>query len=209
MGAKFVVTGGAGFIGSHIVRRLVAQGYKVTVVDNLSSGSIDNLSEVLATIEFVKGDVRDPNLLKELFVGATAVIHEAALSSVPASVAKPVETNDINVYGTLNMLVASRDCGVRRVVMASSSAVYGESGSSPKCEDMTPNPLSPYAVSKYIGELYARTFTSLYGLETVCLRYFNVFGPGQRVDSEYAAVIPQFLSMVLGGGRPRVYGSGT
>lgn len=207
--AKYVVTGGAGFIGSHLVDRLVADGHEVVVVDNLSTGKMENLNESIDRVRFVKGDIRDTNLLRDLFQGADVVFHLAAIASVPFSVKDPVETDSVNAGGTLSVLVAARDAHVRRVVYSASCAVYGDSPELPKTEDMLPNPLSPYAVSKYVGELYCQVFHKTYGLETVCLRYFNVFGPRQDPNSEYSAVIPKFIVKMAKGEPPMVFGDGS
>lgn len=207
--AKYVVTGGAGFIGSHLVRRLVTDGNEVVVVDNLSTGSLSNLEGLEHRIKFVQGDIRNKELLQSLFSGAQVVFHQAAFVSVPQSVEDPMEAHDVNVNGTLCVLSAARETGVRRVVLASSCAVYGDSPVVPKEETMTPDPISPYACTKYIMEIYAKMYSELYGLETVCLRYFNVYGPGQNPNSEYAAVIPKFISRMLRGERPIIFGDGT
>lgn len=207
--AKYVVTGGAGFIGSNLVRRLAAEGHEVVVIDDLSTGDLSNLEGLDAHLKFVNGDIRDQELLKNLFAGATAVFHQAAFVSVPRSVKDPLGANDINVNGSLQVLTAARDTGVRRVVLASSCAVYGDSPALPKVETMTPGPISPYACTKYMTEIYAKMYSDLYGLETVCLRYFNVYGPRQSPTSEYAAVIPKFISTMLKGERPVIFGDGT
>jgi len=206
--ACYVITGGAGFIGSHIARRLARDGHQVRVVDNLSSGRKGNLDDVTGSIELIEGDVLDGPLLGRAFEGAEVVFHQAALASVPRSVEDPVGTNRVNVEGTLLVLEAARRCGVRRVVYASSSSVYGNLPELPKREDMTPAPESPYAVSKLVGELYCRTYAELFGLETVALRYFNVFGPAQDPASQYAAVVPLFIAALLEGRAPTVFGDG-
>ncbi len=205
---KCVVTGGAGFIGSSLVHRLVSDGNRVTVIDNLSSGTLENLESLESRIEFVHGDIRDHRLLTQAFLDADVVFHEAAFVSVPKSVEDPLETNDVNVSGTLCVLSAAKERGVRRVVLASSSAVYGDSPESPKKEDMTPTPLSPYAATECIAEVYAKMYNDVYGLETVCLRYFNVYGPRQSPNSEYAAVIPKFICSMLDGVSPVIFGDG-
>ncbi|GAB4343715.1 MAG: SDR family oxidoreductase [Candidatus Abyssubacteria bacterium] len=204
----YLVTGGAGFIGSHLVKYLVDQGEKVRVIDNFLTGSRENLREVMARIELIEGDIRDFGLMKEVMQGMDYCLHQAALPSVPRSIEDPITSNDINVTGTLNVLVAARDAGVQRFVYASSSSVYGNSPVLPKREDMPPGPLSPYAINKLAGELYCRQFYSLYGLPTVCLRYFNVFGPGQNPDSPYAAVIPIFISAMMENRPATVHGDG-
>lgn len=206
--AKALVTGGAGFIGSHLVRHLLARGDDVTVLDNLSTGMTSNLDDVATEVRFVEGDVRDRDLVGHLMQGMDYVFHQAALPSVPRSVADPWSSNDHNVNGTLNVLLAARDACVSRVVCASSSSVYGDTPVLPKAEWMCASPLSPYAIGKYVGELYCQVFHRLYGLETVALRYFNVFGPRQNPKSEYAAVIPKFITALLNGVRPVIHGDG-
>ncbi|MDJ0803371.1 MAG: SDR family oxidoreductase [Desulfobacterales bacterium] len=203
-----LVTGGAGFIGSHIVETLVAQGTRVAVVDNLSTGFKSNLESLMPAITFHEGDIRDEELLDAATVGAEVVFHEAALVSVPISVDKPIESADINEMGTLKVLDAARRQGCRRVVLASSSAVYGSDPSLPKKEDMKPQPESPYAVQKLVDEYYAGLYTGLYGLETVCLRYFNVFGPRQFPTSPYSGVISLFMDWAAGGQPPVIFGDG-
>jgi nucleoside-diphosphate-sugar epimerase len=206
--AKYLVTGGAGFIGSHIVKCLVARGDQVSVLDNFLTGSRDNLSGVLDSIELIEGDIRDAELVQNAMKGVEYCLHQAALPSVPRSVKDPATSNEINVNGTLNVFLAARDAGVERVVYASSSSVYGDSPTLPKHEEMQTDPLSPYAITKLAGELYANAFHSLYGAPIVSLRYFNVFGPGQRPDSPYAAVIPIFLSLMIAGKPATVHGDG-
>ena len=206
--AKYLVTGGAGFIGSHIVETLVERGDAVRVLDNLTTGKKENLEAVVGRIEFVEGDIRDPETCARAVKGVDHVLHEAALASVVRSVEDPLLTNAINVTGTLNMLLAARDAGVKSFVLASSSAVYGDDPAMPKVEGREGRLLSPYAVSKLVGEKYAQAFHALYGLNTVALRYFNVFGPRQDPFSQYAAVIPLFITKILGGERPVVYGDG-
>ncbi len=202
-----LVTGGAGFIGSHLVERLVGLGHEVRVLDDFSTGKRENLSSVEG-VDILEGDIRDMPTVERAVKGAEVVFHEAALASVPRSVADPVSSNDVNVTGTLNLLVASRDSGVRRLVYASSSSVYGDSPELPKQERMAPSPESPYAASKLAGENYCRVFSSLYGLECVALRYFNVFGPRQDPGSQYAAVVPLFVKALLEGTPPVIYGDG-
>jgi nucleoside-diphosphate-sugar epimerase len=205
---SFLVTGGAGFIGSNLVRHLVENGERVIVIDNLSTGRKENLAGLEKNVDFIEGDIRDISLLKERFVGVETVFHQAAVPSVPRSVKDPLLSNANNIDGTLNVLVAAKEVGVRRVVLAASSSAYGDTEVLPKTEDMPGNPLSPYAVTKYVGELYARVFTKIYGLETISLRYFNVFGPRQDPNSQYAAVIPKFIISMLNGESPRIYGDG-
>lgn len=206
--ATFVVTGGGGFIGSNIVEALVHKGEVVRVVDNFSTGRRENLSGVRRDIELIETDIRTLPGLERAFKGADCVLHQAALPSVPRSIADPVTTNEVNVAGSLNVLVAARHAGVRRVVFASSSSVYGNTIELPKKEAMTPAPLSPYAVSKLTAELYAGVFFRLYGLEVVILRYFNVFGKHQDPNSEYSAVIPRFCKSILRNESPVIYGNG-
>jgi UDP-glucose 4-epimerase len=207
---KYIVTGGAGFIGSHIVEELAQKRHDVVILDNLFSGKSENIAPFLdgGPVTFVKGSITDLPLLKETFTGADAIFHQAAIASVPRSIANPVATNEANVTGTLNVLLAARDAGVRRVVFASSSSVYGDTPVLPKREDMTPNPCSPYAVSKLAGEQYLRVFSEVYGISTVSLRYFNVFGPRQDPDSQYAAVIPRFITGILHHRSPTIFGDG-
>jgi UDP-N-acetylglucosamine/UDP-N-acetyl-alpha-D-glucosaminouronate 4-epimerase len=204
----YLVTGGAGFIGSHIVRRLLDEGQRVRVLDNFSSGKEDNLSEIKNEIEIVRGDIRDVATVAKAVKDTYVVFHEAALGSVSRSVADPITSHESNITGTLNVLMAARDLGVRRVVYASSSSVYGETPELPKHEGIRPQPLSPYALTKLAGEQYCAVLSHVYGLETVALRYFNVFGPRQDPSSEYAAVIPRFVTAAISGRRPVIYGDG-
>jgi len=204
----YLVTGGAGFIGSHITERLVREGHLVRVLDNFSSGHEANLISFRSGVELIRGDICDKQLVSEATNGVDVVFHEAALGSVPRSVADPATTHDVNITGTLNVLLAARDAGVKRVVYASSSSVYGETPVLPKREDMTVQPLSPYALSKLVGEHYASVFKQVYGFEVVSLRYFNIFGPRQDPESQYAAVIPRFITALLDGKSPVVYGDG-
>ncbi|RMD85396.1 MAG: SDR family oxidoreductase [Candidatus Dadabacteria bacterium] len=203
-----LVTGGAGFIGSNLVEALVEAGHHVRVLDNLSNGDEKNLEPFAGRVEFVRGDVRDRRTVARAVEGVEVVFHLAALGSVVRSVEDPAASNDVNVAGTLEVLLAARDAGVRRVVYSSSSSVYGDNPALPKREDLATSPISPYAVSKLAGEQYARVFYRVYGLETVCLRYFNVFGPRQRPDSPYAAVIPRFMRAALAGEPLVVFGDG-
>jgi UDP-glucose 4-epimerase len=205
---RALVTGGAGFIGSHLVRRLLEEGQEVRVLDNLSTGRLENLLPVLDDIDLVEGDIQSYERAHRAVVGCDLVFHEAALPSVPRSIQDPLTSNSTNVIGTLNVLLAARDSGVRRVVAASSSSVYGKNPVLPKREDLATQPISPYATGKLAAENYCRSFAEVYGLETVALRYFNVFGPRQDPLSQYAAVIPQFISAVMAGEQPVIYGDG-
>ena len=203
--ARYLVTGGAGFIGSHIVDRLRARGDEVRILDDFSSGKRENVPQ---GVEVVEGSVADLETAQRAVAGCDFVIHQAAIPSVPRSVKDPVSSNRANVDGTLNMLVAARDAGVKRLVFAGSSSVYGESAVLPKREDMRPAPLSPYALQKLIGEQYCQMFTRLYGLETVTTRYFNVFGPRQQPGSPYSGVISLFIEALAQGKAPMVHGDG-
>ena len=205
---KFLVTGGAGFIGSHIVDALVGNGDKVTVLDDFSSGRMENLESVINRIELVKGDIRDKDLVKKAVEGADYILHQAALRSVPKSLANPEFYNDVNINGTLNILTAARDAKVKRVVTASSSSIYGEIEKFPQREDFLPQLISPYGLTKLAGEYYSRIFSRIYGLETVNLRYFNVFGPRQSLENEYAVVIPKFIACILADVEPPIHGDG-
>jgi nucleoside-diphosphate-sugar epimerase len=203
-----LVTGGAGFIGSHLVARLVERGATVRVLDNFSSGKRENLAALDGQVDVIEGDVRDEVAVRRAVAGVDVVYHQAALPSVPRSIADPRSTFDTNVSGTLNLLLAARDAGCQRVVFASSSSVYGDTPVLPKHEAMTPRPLSPYAISKLSGEQLCTVFSGIYGMETVALRYFNVFGPRQDPASPYAAVIPKFLHALATGEPPVIYGDG-
>jgi len=204
----YLITGGAGFIGSHIVTKLESMGEKVRVLDNFSCGKRSNLDGLEGKIEVIAGDILDLDTLKKAAKGALVVFHQAALRSVPFSVENPTLVNRVNVEGTLNVLTAARDAGVKRVVYASSSSAYGRGSMQPKKETDTPGPISPYAVSKLAGEYYCKVFSELYRLETVSLRYFNVFGPRQDANSQYAAVIPRFIQWGLEGSPLEVHGDG-
>jgi UDP-N-acetylglucosamine/UDP-N-acetyl-alpha-D-glucosaminouronate 4-epimerase len=208
MRKRYLVTGGAGFIGSHIVRRLVAHGEFVRVVDNLSTGLSVRLDDVRDSIEFVEGDLANERISDEVVRGIDYVLHQAAVPSVQRSVRDPIGTNRSNVTATLNILESSRKTGIRRFVYAASSSAYGDTEVLPKTEEMTPNPLSPYALQKLVGERYCKLYYDLYGLETVSLRYFNVFGPDQDPHSEYSAVIPKFVTKLLATEPITVYGDG-
>ncbi len=206
--SRYVVTGGAGFIGSHIAQTLVDQGHEVVVLDDLSTGHLHNLAGFRDGVEFVEGSICDLALLQDLFRGVEVVFHQAALASVPRSVAEPLASNEVNVTGTLKVLLAARDQEVRRVVYAASSSAYGDSEVLPKREDMPASPLSPYAITKYVDELYGKVFSDLYDLPTIGLRYFNVFGARQDPQSQYAAVIPLFITRYLAGEAPLIHGDG-
>ena len=206
--AAYLVTGGAGFIGSHMVEELVRRGERVRVVDSLVTGKKRNLAAVESKIEFVLGDVADPAVAKAAVAGMDYVLHQAAIPSVPRSVADPLTSHRAGVDATLHILLAARDAGVTRVVYAGSSSVYGNQPTLPKREDMPPQPLSPYALQKLVGEQYAQMFTTLYGLETVTTRYFNVFGPRQDPSSPYSGVISIFVKSVLSGQAPPIHGDG-
>ena len=203
---KVVITGGCGFIGSNLVEELLKLGFEVVVLDNLTTGKMENVKGLGCKV--VKADIRNLNVLKDTFIDTECVFHQAALPSVVRSISNPTLTNDVNVTGTLNVLIASRDCDVDKVIYASSSSVYGDTPILPKREDMKPNPKSPYAVSKLAGEYYCRVFSEVYGLKTVCLRYFNVYGPRQDPFSEYAAVIPRFIIRILNKKPPIIFGDG-
>jgi len=208
--SRVIVTGGAGFIGSALADGLVARDYQVVIIDNLATGRVTNIQHLLGNkkIEFVRGSVTSLPMLQELFSGAKYVFHQAAISSVPRSIKNPKLSHNINITGTLNVLLAARDNGIEKVIYASSSSVYGDSPTLPKTEDMTPNPLSPYAVTKLTGEHYCGVFKGVYSLDTVCLRYFNVYGPRQDPNSQYAAVIPKFITSILAGKPPVIFGDG-
>jgi UDP-glucose 4-epimerase len=207
-GTVALVTGGGGFIGSHLVKRLLRDGQSVRVLDNFATGRRANLEEVLDDIELIEGDLQSYERVHNAVRGCDFAFHLGALPSVPRSIQDPLTSNATNVVGTLNVLLAARDEGVQRVVYASSSSLYGASTELPKREDMHPLPIAPYAVSKLAAEGYCRAFHQVYGLETVALRYFNVFGPGQDPQSQYAAVIPNFITAALDGGRPTIHGDG-
>ena len=205
---KAVVTGGAGFIGSHLTEALITQGYQVIVIDDLSSGKLDNLEHCLEKIEFVKGSVTEFPLLKKQFHGVDYVFHEAAIPSIALSIDNPRATHEVSVSGTLNVLLAASENKVKKVIYASSSAVYGDSPVLPKKEEMLPCPLSPYAAGKLAAEYYCSVFGQVYQLPTVSLRYFNIYGPRQDPGSQYAAVVPKFINMVLKGRPPTIFGDG-
>ncbi len=205
---RYLVTGGAGFIGSNIVDELVRRGHQVTVLDDLSAGKESNLAAVRGKIDLRIGTITDLATVQSACHGVEYVIHLAARTSVPRSVQNPVETNHVNIDGTLNVLVAARDAKVRRFIYAASSSAYGETPTLPKTEAMQPNPISPYGITKYVGELYTQVFGRVYGLENVCVRYFNVFGPRQDPTSQYSGVLSRFMLAVIEGQPLVVYGDG-
>jgi UDP-glucose 4-epimerase len=207
-GMSVLVTGGAGFIGSHLTRALLAHGANILVLDNFSNGSRENLRDVEHKIGVLEGDVRNPDDCALAARDRALVFHLAALGSVPRSVEQPRLYNDVNIGGTLNILEAARHAGARRVIYSASSSAYGDTPTLPKTESMTPSPKSPYAVTKLVGEYYCRVYADVYGLSTFCLRYFNVFGPRQNPNSQYAAVIPAFITALLKSLSPRIYGDG-
>ena len=205
---SYLITGGAGFIGSNIARALVQKNENVRILDNFSSGNIENLTDISDRVEVIDGDIRDYWTVVEAVKGIDYILHQAALPSVPRSVKNPLTSNTVNINGTLNVLEAAKNAGVKKMVMASSSSVYGESEELPKHEKMIPSPLSPYAITKLTNEYYAKVYWQLYKFPTVCLRYFNIFGPYQDPNSEYAAVIPKFITSLMLGKKPIVFGDG-
>ena len=205
---RYLVTGGAGFIGSNIVEELIRRGDKVSVLDNFSTGRRENIQSFMDDVELSEGDIRSLSTVYRAVDEVDFIIHQAALPSVPRSIADPITTNEVNITGTLNVLIAARDRGVRRVVFASSSSVYGNDPRLPKHEDMRPRPMSPYAISKLAGEVYCSVFDELYDLETVILRYFNIFGPRQDPTSQYSAVIPKFINTMSKNRRVTIFGDG-
>ncbi len=209
MPETYIVTGGAGFIGSHIADRLLREGHRVRIIDNFSTGKRENLAVLTGDLEVHEVSITDCEALPPIFEGVDYVFHQAALPSVPRSIDDPLTSNEYNVTGTLNVLLASRDAGIKRVIYAASSAAYGDIEGDYKVETMPPRPMSPYGVSKLAGEYYCQAFTEVYGLETVALRYFNVFGPRQDETSHYAAVIPKFIAAMTRGSAPTIYGDGS
>jgi UDP-glucose 4-epimerase len=206
--ARYLITGGAGFIGANLAHALVAQGEAVRILDDFSTGRLRNLSGIEDQVEILRGDIRDAGTVARAVSGVEVILHQAALNSNPRSIQEPLLTSEVNVGGTLTLLEAARAAGTRRIVYASSSSVYGEAAGLPKTEDMPTAPKAPYGVSKLAAEQYCRVFAQVYGIETVSLRYFNVFGPRQHPDSEYAAVIPRFLRRMLAGKPPVIFGDG-
>jgi len=204
----FLVTGGAGFIGSNIADELIRQGARVKILDNFVTGFQENLDEISGDFEFIRGDLNDNKVLKKAVQGVDIVFHEAALPSVPRSVENPLETHEACVNGTLNLLLAAKEANVKRVIYAASSSAYGDQPTLPKVETMRPEPLSPYAAAKLMGEYYCQVFNKVYGLETICLRYFNVFGPRQNPSSMYSGVISRFIDALMKDGTPVIYGDG-
>jgi UDP-glucose 4-epimerase len=207
---KAVVTGGAGFIGSHIVEELIVRNWQIKIIDDLSTGRIENIKPFLSekNVDYVQGSITNLPLLEKHIYGMDYIFHEAAIPSVPRSIDNPLASNEANINGTLNVLIAARNNHVKKVVFASSSSVYGDTPTLPKKEDMIPNPQSPYAVNKLAGEYYCRVFNTVYKLPTICLRYFNVYGPRQNPNSQYAAVIPKFLKSILTDQSPVIFGDG-
>ncbi len=205
---KCLITGGAGFIGSNLADELIRQGAQVTILDNLSTGFTENLDEISGDFRFIQGDLNDDADVKNAIEGAETIFHQAALPSVPRSVENPTETHNTCINGTFNLLLKAKENGVRRVVYAASSSAYGDQPTLPKVETMRPEPLSPYAAAKLMGEYYCQVFTRIYGLETISLRYFNVFGPRQNPSSMYSGVISRFIDALLGGKTPVIYGDG-
>jgi len=206
--AKYLVTGGAGFIGCNLTRYILDKGHDVTVLDNFATGKRENLTEILDRIELIEGDIRDRETVDGAVAGCAAIFHEAALGSVPRSVEDPLTSHDVNVNGTVTVLEAAREAGIKRVIFAASSSAYGDQIESPKHEGMVPMPISPYAANKISCEAYFQAYAAAFGMETVCLRYFNVFGPHQDPAGAYAAVIPAFVANLLKGERPAVFGDG-
>jgi UDP-glucose 4-epimerase len=206
---RVAITGGAGFIGSNLAHELATDN-AVIIIDDLCTGRVENIAGLTGkeNVTFIQGSILDLHLLEDAFKGVDFVFHEAAIPSVPRSIEDPLSTNEVNISGTLNVLIAARDNKVRKVVFASSSSVYGDTPSLPKKEDMTPNPQSPYALTKLVGEYYCHFFHQIYELPTMCLRYFNIYGPRQNPDSQYAAVIPRFITRCLQENPPIIYGDG-
>ena len=207
-GKKILVTGGAGFIGSHIVERLIELDAEVIVVDDLTTGTLDNLGNNLERVKFIQADFADLEVLNSVLEGVDFISHQAALRSVPKSIERPLDYHRVNVTGTLRLLLKAKEASVKRIVFASSSSIYGERSKFPEKETDSPQPVSPYAVTKLIGESYAYLFSKIYNLEVVSLRYFNVFGPRQSLENQYAVVVPKFITCLLTGQRPPIHGDG-
>lgn len=207
--ARYLITGMAGFIGSTLAHTLVEQGHTVRGIDNLSTGSLENLDDIRSAVEFVEADLQDAAAMRSACEGIDFVLHQAALASVPRSVKDPLSSHESNINGTVNLLLAARDAGVKRMVYAASSSAYGDQPTQPKHEDMIPMPLSPYAVQKLTCEYYLQAFCRVYGMEAVCLRYFNIFGPRQAADSPYSGVIAQFIYKMMRGETPTINGDGS
>jgi nucleoside-diphosphate-sugar epimerase len=205
---KMLVTGGAGFIGSNVADELIKYGAKVSIIDNLSTGFRENLEEISGDFDFFEGDLNDDSVLLKAIEGVDIVFHQAALPSVPRSVGNPEETHDACVNATFNLLCKAKDNGVKRLIYAASSSAYGDQEALPKVESMCPQPLSPYAAAKLMGEYYCQVFSSVYNLETICLRYFNVFGPRQNPSSMYSGVISRFIDALMSGSTPQIFGDG-
>jgi len=208
LSGKALVTGGAGFIGSHIAAALAARGAGVRVIDDLSTGHRENIEEIGGNVDFIQASLNDQDVVRRALEDVEVVFHEAAIPSVPRSISDPLETHIACVDATLSLLMAAREKGVRRIVYAASSSAYGDQPTLPKQEEMRPDPLSPYAVAKLVGEYYCQTFTRVYGLETISLRYFNVFGPRQDPSSQYSGVISRFIGALMSAQRPVIYGDG-
>jgi len=206
--ARYLITGIAGFIGSTLAHRLVEEGHEVSGIDNLSTGNLENLGDIRSAIKFEQIDLRDAEALRSACKGIEFILHQGALASVPRSVKDPLTSHESNINGTLNLLLAAREAGVRRIVYAASSSAYGDQPTQPKQEDMIPKPLSPYAVQKLTCEYYIQAFHRSYGLEGICLRYFNIFGPRQAADSPYSGVIAQFVFKMMEGTTPTIFGDG-
>ena len=205
---KYLVTGGAGFIGSNIVSELLRQGQQVVVLDNFATGKRENILPLMKNenLTMIEGDLRSFHIVRSAVKGVDYILHQGALPSVPRSINDPITSNDVNILGMLNILEAAKEFGVKRVITASSSSIYGNSVTLPKVENMPVNPLSPYALTKYAQERYCQIFSQIYGLETVALRYFNVFGPNQDPTSQYSAVIPKFIKLIMADKEPVIYG---
>ncbi len=208
---KYLVTGGAGFIGSNIVSELLKQGQQVVVLDNFATGKRENILPLMkdSNLTMIEGDLRSFHIVRSAVKGVDYILHQGALPSVPRSINDPITSNDVNILGMLNILEAAKEFGVKRVITASSSSIYGNSVTLPKVENMPVNPLSPYALTKYAQERYCQIFSQIYGLETVALRYFNVFGPNQDPTSQYSAVIPKFIKLIMADKEPVIYGDGS